>query len=123
MITLCTVRTLILVFSLAYMVFSQDPEGQAFDLEKMPAYPLVIPVAIDTARKAFGQGASEVTLLLQMVAYINMAWFDALAPYHPTATGKLMLINWSVGQNASVIFLSKQAFTPKLKSGRKKSGH
>ncbi len=75
-------------------IFTQaqdESEGQgqpAFDLEKMPAYLIVVPVAIKTGRSTFGQGATDVPLVLQMAGYINMAWFDALAPYHPTAKGK-----------------------------------
>ena len=82
-----------LSLSLATVAFANAPEGQgqAFDLETMPVYALVVPVAIDTGRRAFGEGANDVTLIVTMVAYINLGLFDALAPYHPTATGKAMI--------------------------------
>jgi hypothetical protein len=62
------------------------PQEPAFDLDTGNApHDVVIPTALPPLRATVA--ASDASLVLHMTVQINNAWFDAIAPYHPTALG------------------------------------
>jgi hypothetical protein len=89
-------RQLLLIFVISLLkslTKSQEQQPSSsnqkkIDLETEPAYFVAVPVAIKVAQIAFGERASDITLILRLTTLLNMAWFDALAAYHPTAKGR-----------------------------------
>jgi uncharacterized protein DUF6851/vanadium-dependent haloperoxidase-like protein len=62
------------------------PQERAFDLHTGNApHDVVIPTALPPLRATVS--SSDASLVLHMTVQLNNAWFDALAPYHPTALG------------------------------------
>lgn len=47
--------------------------------------PVVIPIMFETNGGLFGTG--DATLIFRWALMVSVAWFDAVAPYHPTAVG------------------------------------
>jgi len=47
---------------------------------------VVIPKMVPAIRE-FSPGAGDASLVLRVITLTNNAWFDAIAPYHPTAIG------------------------------------
>lgn len=64
--------------------------GQAhsfdFDTGNAPAE-VIIPTIIPVILEDVSPGASDATLVLRNTTLVTNAWFDAIAPYHPTAIG------------------------------------
>jgi hypothetical protein len=62
--------------------------AQPFDFHhgKAPVE-VVIPRAIPAILTSISPVANDATLVLRVTAMITNAWFDAVAPYHPTAVG------------------------------------
>lgn len=48
---------------------------------------VVIPAVIPVIYQFVSPGANDATLVLRITTLITNAWFDAIAPYHPTAVG------------------------------------
>src|SRR5262245_10246532 len=63
--------------------FSQE---RAFDLDTgIGPHEVVIPAALPPLLATVS--SSDASLVLHMTVQINNGWFDAIAPYHPTAVG------------------------------------
>ena len=59
-----------------------------FDFENGNApVEVIIPTVIPVIYQFVSAGASDATLVLRITTLITNAWFDAIAPYHPTAVG------------------------------------
>jgi hypothetical protein len=61
-------------------------QGFDFDTGNAPAE-VLIPAAIPILLNDVSAGANDATLILRITSEITTAWFDAIAPYHPTAVG------------------------------------
>ena len=62
------------------------PQERAFDLDTGNApHEVVIPAALPPLLATVA--SSDASLVLHMTVQLNNAWFDAIAPYHPTAVG------------------------------------
>ena len=62
------------------------PQERAFDLDTgNAAHEVVIPTAIPPVLATWA--ASDASLVLRLTVMLNNSWFDAIAPYHPTAVG------------------------------------
>ena len=48
---------------------------------------VLIPAIIDLTLKDVSPRASDPSLILRITTMTTLAWFDAIAPYHPTAVG------------------------------------
>ncbi|MEV4890934.1 vanadium-dependent haloperoxidase [Nonomuraea sp. NPDC055795] len=63
-------------------------ERAAFDFDTGNAITEVIfPVSTPGIRTYVSQSASDASLVVRIVALMDNGWFDAIAPYHPTAVG------------------------------------
>lgn len=74
--------------------FTISGDPQAFTSAAAPAYDfdhgniatdVIIPSAVPIILSTLGHG--DATLILRITALSTNAWFDAIAPYHPTAVG------------------------------------
>lgn len=81
--------SLILAYGLALIasVPASSSSTPAFDLNignaaAEVAIPTVMPIIEEVS-----PGVDDLTIVLQWTSQITVAWFDALAPYHPTAVG------------------------------------
>jgi hypothetical protein len=62
--------------------------ADAFDFDTGNAtVQIVIPTVIPTIYEAVSPSAADATLVLRITTLLTNAWFDAIAPYHPTAVG------------------------------------
>src|ERR671912_483668 len=62
--------------------------GQTFDFQNGNApVEVVIPAVIPVIYQSVSPSAGDATLVLRITTIITNAWFDAIAPYHPTALG------------------------------------
>src|SRR5262245_4131237 len=62
--------------------------AQSFDLHNGNApVEVVIPAVVPVVYQFVSPDASDATLVLRITTIITNAWFDAIAPYHPTAVG------------------------------------
>jgi hypothetical protein len=60
----------------------------AFDLDTGNApFEVIIPRGITAILEDVSPTASDVTLIFRITTLVTNAWFDAIAPYHPTAVG------------------------------------
>lgn len=60
----------------------------SFDFDRGNApFEVIVPRAIPAILQDVSPGASDVTLIFRITALTTTAWFDAIAPYHPTAVG------------------------------------
>ncbi|RKN11558.1 hypothetical protein D7319_06420 [Streptomyces radicis] len=67
-----------------------DPSGgdDGFDFRRgNAALEIVVPTAQEKIRESLSPHGMDVPLVLRHVALMETAWFDAVAPYHPTAVG------------------------------------
>lgn len=73
----------------AGLLAGQTPaRAQSFDLDTgNAAIELVIPAVIPIVLNDVSAGANDATLVLRITSEITAGWFDAIAPYHPTARG------------------------------------
>lgn len=64
-----------------------DP-APAFDLDSgnAPAE-IVVPRVVPEILQTVSPGANDATLVLRITTLVTNGWFDAIAPYHPTAVG------------------------------------
>lgn len=66
----------------------QPPSTQVFNLETgHAAFEVIYPAVGPRLRTWIGQVAMDGTLVLRVSANMEGAWYDATAPYHPTAVG------------------------------------
>ena len=73
-------------FVLALLPAPAFPQERAFDLDTgNAAMDVVIPAAIPPALATWA--SSDASLILRLTVMLNNSWFDAIAPYHPTAVG------------------------------------
>lgn len=62
--------------------------AHAFDFDTGNAtVEIVIPTVIPTIYESVSPNAGDATLVLRITTLLTNAWFDAIAPYHPTAVG------------------------------------
>jgi hypothetical protein len=73
------VLTLLLVLCAPFVTALDFDRGNA-------ALTVVIPRFVPTLRE-FSPGDSDAPVIMRITALMNNAWFDAIAPYHPTAVG------------------------------------
>ncbi|MBL8219043.1 MAG: hypothetical protein JNL62_07430, partial [Bryobacterales bacterium] len=67
---------------------ANSPLSAAFNLDTGFAGPeLIIPIARPIVLSDVSPGGSDPSLVLRFPTLISTAWFDATAPYHPTAVG------------------------------------
>ncbi len=72
--------------------FPPDPPFlDEYDVNTQPAYELTVPYTMKITRKGLN-AAGLITLILRLRSYAAVACFDALAAYHPTATGKKWIL-------------------------------
>ena len=70
------------------VVSSSIAEAARFDFDTGNApIAVVIPELVPTIRAVVQSGAMDASIVLRIVTFTNNGWFDALAPYHPTAVG------------------------------------
>ncbi len=50
-------------------------------------FQVVIPKGIEVIREDISAGANDASIIFRITAITSNAWFDAIAPYHPTAKG------------------------------------
>ena len=76
------------VFALAMAFWESPTKAQTFDLDTGAApYQVVIPTAVPPLFTSVSAAANDATLVLRLTTMVTNAWFDAVAPYHPTAVG------------------------------------
>ncbi|WP_139559104.1 vanadium-dependent haloperoxidase [Methylotetracoccus oryzae] len=78
-------------FTLASVVFAvgaESAQAQTFDFDNGSApVEVIIPAIIPIVLNDVSAGANDATLVLRITSEIAVGWFDAIAPYHPTARG------------------------------------
>lgn len=63
-------------------------KGQTFDFDQgNAAIEVVIPTVIPAIYESVSSNANDPTLVFRITTLVTNAWFDAIAPYHPTAVG------------------------------------
>jgi hypothetical protein len=79
---------LILGISFGILATHYPAWAAPFDFDKGNApIEVVIPRVIPVIFGSVSENASDATLVLRVTTLITNAWFDAIAPYHPTAVG------------------------------------
>jgi hypothetical protein len=78
----CLIGTVLLALHAAHL------RGETFDFQTGNApVEVVIPTVIPVIYGFVSTGANDATIVLRITTIITNAWFDATAPYHPTALG------------------------------------
>lgn len=76
------------ILTMAMAICASSARSQTFDFENGKApVEVIIPRVIPVIFEAVSPTASDATLVLRITTLITNAWFDAIAPYHPTAVG------------------------------------
>lgn len=76
------------IVATALALHAAPSSGQSFDIDTGNApVEVVIPAVIPVVYQFVSPDASDATLVLRFTTVITNAWFDAIAPYHPTAVG------------------------------------
>lgn len=71
----------------AVMLSAHVSTVNAFDFDHGQApLEVVVPTVLPTLLQVY-PGASDASLVLRATAMVSNSWFDAIAPYHPTAVG------------------------------------
>jgi hypothetical protein len=69
-------------------LYAAPSRSEAFDLSTGNApVEVVIPSVVPVVYQFVSPDAGDATLVLRFTTLITNAWFDAIAPYHPTAVG------------------------------------
>lgn len=77
-----------LLLTASLLVLQLGNGARALDLDTgNAAIEVVIPTVIPVALQDVSETAGDATLILRATTLITNAWFDATAPYHPTAVG------------------------------------
>jgi hypothetical protein len=85
--------TLLLFTVLSFSLFQQPKNvtvvnADTYNLEEgNAAAEIVIPTVIPKIYESVSPTAGDATLVLRITTLLTNAWFDAIAPYHPTAIG------------------------------------
>jgi hypothetical protein len=67
---------------------ARTSQGAAFDFDHGNApIEVIIPAAVDAIFSSISPVASDASLVMRITTVITNAWFDAIAPYHPSAVG------------------------------------
>ena len=75
-------------FLFAVSLFQAVPAAAAFDLDTGNApIDLIIPTVAPLIFTDVSPTGSDVTLVIRVTTLVTNGWFDAAAPYHPTAVG------------------------------------
>jgi hypothetical protein len=70
------------------LLFSTDASAAHFNFDTGNApMQVIIPELVPAIREWVQSGAMDASLVLRIVTLNNNSWFDAIAPYHPTAVG------------------------------------
>lgn len=70
------------------MLLAKAPLRAQFNLDTQNAGPdLIIPIARPIVFQDISPSGSDASLVIRWPLMISAAWFDAIAPYHPTAVG------------------------------------
>lgn len=90
--TVSTLRSIALGVSIALgsasAVVVSSSAFASYDIENGYAYSeLVIPAVVPAIYQSVSATSGDATLVLRITAILTNAWFDAIAPYHPTAVG------------------------------------
>ena len=82
-------RARVLLGAIGVLVFAvAAPAQPPFDLDTGNApFEVVIPLGITAILEDISPTAGDVTLIFRVTTLVTNAWFDAIAPYHPTAVG------------------------------------
>lgn len=79
---ICTLPIFFLFSLISIPAFAQLPA----EITNAP-FQVVIPKGIEVIREDISPGASDASIIFRITAITSNAWFDAIAPYHPTAKG------------------------------------
>ena len=72
----------------AFMLLQAAQAAAAFDLDTGNApVEVIIPAVVPVVFSDVSPTGSDVTLVIRVTTLVTNAWFDASAPYHPTALG------------------------------------
>ena len=72
----------------ASLLLLQIGSAKAFDIDTgNAAIEVIVPTIIPIALEDVSETAGDATLVLRATTLVTNAWFDATAPYHPTAVG------------------------------------
>lgn len=112
----CVVGAMVLAFHAA------PASGRTFDFHNGNApVEVVIPAVIPVIYGFVSPGANDATLVLRITAVITNAWFDAIAPYHPTAVGvysklgrRPMHERTDANRNLAIVYASYQVLNSLL---------
>jgi hypothetical protein len=82
-------RLAVLSLTLALVAWAPASSSSkpAFDLDTGNAAAEVAIATVMPVIEEVSPGVNDLTIVLQWTSQITVAWFDALAPYHPTAVG------------------------------------
>lgn len=62
--------------------------ANSFDLDTgNAAFEIVVPLTIEITFQDVSANAGDASLVLRSATLLTNAWFDAVAPFHPTAVG------------------------------------
>jgi len=74
------------VAGIALCASSASADTASFDFDNgNAATAIVIPTLVPNSLATLGHG--DASLILRVTALLTNGWFDAIAPYHPTAVG------------------------------------
>lgn len=87
-----SLRILIVLGILAGVLMFHQPDtttsGPAFDFDNgNAAIEVIVPTIIPQVYQHVSRDASDATLVLRITTVVTNSWFDAIAPFHPTAVG------------------------------------
>ena len=109
--------TLAFAISLLFLLSGRSvyANGNAFDLDNGNApLELIIPNVIPVVLQDVSASAGDASLILRFTTLLTNAWFDATAPYHPTAIGVYQRFDHRVseegdqGKNVALLYASYQ---------------
>ncbi len=76
------------ILTLALSLQARPAAGQSFDFNAGNApIEVIIPTAVPLIQSSISSTGSDATIILRITTLATNAWFDAIAPYHPTAVG------------------------------------
>jgi len=81
-------------------------------------FQVIIPAGIQVVQEELSPNANDPTTIFRITAMVSNAWFDAIAPYHPTAVGVYSRIPTRPeserndrNRNVATLYASKQIYT------------
>lgn len=80
-----------------------DDESPPFNLnEGIAPVEIIVPTAVPVIFSTVSPTAGDATIVLYITSLITNAWFDAIAPYHSTATGVYSTIARQAGSESTL---------------------